>query len=292
MQRRHPGDGHADGGELRRVGEVDARCGEDHVLVVDLRVALDLGDVAALDLPAGVGVRRHLPLQVGLHARYAVDQALVLHVAAAEGPLGQLVPAQVDVLGAGAQLVGEDHLVELEAEAVGLHVDRVGEHRGVLLEHRRQVGVVHGEAVADLAPGVGRVVARDVDGLDRGDVLDVRDVRGADDAEDLVEPRVHPRAVERRAAPLARRGEDLAHRAARVVRMVGVAVEAGDPVRGGDDVDPGLEDAHVEVLVGEHPVEGHDVGPRGDDLLDRPGGGDADRLEAGELADVASDLVR
>ncbi len=84
-------------------------------------ITLDLSDVAALDIPTGIGVRRHLPLQVRLDARYAVDDALILDVVAAEGTLRQQVPAEVDVLGARAEFVAELDLVELQAEAVGHH---------------------------------------------------------------------------------------------------------------------------------------------------------------------------
>ena len=76
------------------------------------------------------------------------------------------------------------------------------------------------------------------------------------------------------------------------MRVVGVAVVAGDPVGGGDDVDAGLEDLLVEVDVGEDAVEGHAVGLRGDDLLDGAGGDHADRVDAHDLAGVAADLVR
>src|SRR5207342_1038148 len=79
---------------------------------------------------------------------------------------------------------------------------------------------------------------------------------------------------------------------ARRVWVVGVAVPSGDPVGGGDDVDPGLEDLDVEVLVGEHAVEGQHVGFGGDDLVHRPGGHHADGVQSDELACVAADLLR
>ena len=53
--------------------------------------------------------------------------------------------------------------------------------------------------------------------------------------------------------------------------MVLVAVPPVDPVGGGDDIDPGLKDFHVEVLVGEDAVEREHIGLGRDDLLDRAG---------------------
>jgi hypothetical protein len=68
----------------------------------------------------------------------------------------------------------------------------------------RDLRVVDRHAVAAVAPGVGGVVAGDVDRLDAGDVLDVGDVGRVDDGEDLGEAGVHAGAVEGRAAALAR----------------------------------------------------------------------------------------
>ena len=76
------------------------------------------------------------------------------------------------------------------------------------------------------------------------------------------------------------------------MRVVRVAVPAGDPVGGGDDVDARLEDLDVEVLVGEHAVEGQHVGLGGDDLLDGAGGRHPDGRQAGELTGVPADLLR
>ena len=74
--------------------------------------------------------------------------------------------------------------------------------------------------------------------------------------------------------------------------MVLVAVPAGDPVGGGDDVDSGFEDLDVEVLVGEDAVEGQYVRLGGDDLLDGPGGRHPDRRQSDNLAGIAADLLR
>jgi len=49
--------------------------------------------------------------------------------------------------------------------------------------------------------------------------------------------------------------QKLAHRLAGRVRVIGIAVPTGDPVRGGDDIDARLKHFDVEVLVGEHPME-------------------------------------
>ena len=73
--------------------------------------------------------------------------------------------------------------------------------------------------------------------------------------------------------------------------VVRVPVVTRDPVGRGHDVDAGLEDGHVEVDVGEHAVEGHAVGLRGDDLVDGAGGDDADGVDADDLTGVTADLV-
>ena len=142
---------------------------------------VDLRDVAGLDVPPRFGERRHLPLEVHLDPRHAGDDTDVLEVAAAERALGQLVPAEVDVLGARAELVLEADLVELEVEAVGHEAHRVLEHARVLLEHPRNGGVLDRSAEADLDPGVDRVVAGHVDRLLAEDVLDLGDVGRVDD---------------------------------------------------------------------------------------------------------------
>lgn len=61
-------------------------------------------------------------------------------------------------------------------------------------------------------------------------------------------------------------------------------------MRGRDDVDPGFEDLHVEVLVRKDAVEGEYVGPGGDDVVDRAGGDDAVGRQAGDFTRIAADL--
>ena len=74
--------------------------------------------------------------------------------------------------------------------------------------------------------------------------------------------------------------------------MVGVAVPSGDPVGGGDDIDPGLKHFHVEVLVGEDAVESQYIGFGGDDLVDAAGCLDAVGWQADEFGDILADLLR
>lgn len=74
-----------------------------------------------------LGVRGHLPFDVHLDLGDSVDNALVLQVIRAERALRQLVPAEVDVLGARAELIAEDDVVERQAEAVGHQVHAVDE---------------------------------------------------------------------------------------------------------------------------------------------------------------------
>jgi len=265
------GDRHAGGGEVVGVGQVDTGLGKDHVLVVDARITLDLSDVAALDVPTRVGMRSHLPFQVRLHLGHTVDHALVLDVVAAERALRHLVPTQVDVLGARAELVAELDLVEFDVEAVSHHQHTVGEHAGVLLQLAGDAGVIDGQAVPDLDPGVLAVVTGHVDRLEGHDVFDLGDVGGTHDAQDLVQAGVHAGAVEADLTLVAGFGQQLGHRLAGRVGMVLVAVPTVDPVGGGDDIDPGLKDFHVEVLVGEDTVEREHIRLGGDDLLDRAG---------------------
>ncbi len=285
------GDGHPDRREGLGRGEVGAGLGEDLVLALDPRVALDLGDVAALDVPVRIGVRGHLPLEVHLDAGHAGDDADVLEVAATERALGQVVPAEVDVLRAGAELGLEADLVELEVEAVGHEPHRVLEDPRVLLEHARHRRVLDRPAEADLDPGVDRVVAGDVDRLDRQDVLDLGDVGRVDDRQDLRQSGVHARAVEGGAAPLAGGLDHLGLGPARRVGVVGVAVVAGDPVGGGHDVDARLEHPLVELDVGEHAVEGDAVRLRRDELLEGARRHHADGVDADDRAGVVADLV-
>ena len=54
---------------------------------------------------------------------------------------------------------------------------------------------------------------------------------------------------------------------------------------------PRLEDLLVQIHVGKHAVEGHAVGPGGDDLADGPGGGDAHWGQPDDLSGVPPDLV-
>src|SRR3974377_2209739 len=110
--------------------------------------------------------------------------------------------------------------------------------------------------------------ARDVDRLLAQDSFDLSDVGRVHDREDLGESWVHARSVERGTAKLARPLDYLLFGPPRRGGLVLIPVGAGDPIRGGDDVDAGLEDRLVEVNVGEDAVEGHTVRPCGDDLVD------------------------
>ena len=261
------------------------------MLGVDARVTVDLGDVAPLDVPVRRGVRRHLPLEVHLDTWHTVDHSEVLQIAAAERPFGELVPAQIDVVGAGAQLVVEMHLVEFQVETVGHEANGVFEHAGVFLQHCGHPRIIHREPEADLVPGFDGVVARHVDRLLAQDPFDLSDVGRMHDGQDLCEPRIHAGAVERGSAAFAGLGDQLAFGASRRVWVVGDPVVAGDPVGGGDEVDARFEDGQVDVEVGKDPVEGDAVGLGGDEFVDRGRCDDADRFDSDDLAGVASDLV-
>ena len=73
---------------------------------------------------------------------------------------------------------------------------------------------------------------------------------------------------------------------------VGAEAPPVDERRGADDVDAGLEDADELVDVRPHRVVDDAVGPQREQRVDVVGGGDADRVDAAQLADVAADLVR
>ena len=77
-----------------------------------------------------------------------------------------------------------------------------------------------------------------------------------------------------------------------VAAVIGVAVVPGDPVGGGDDVDPGLQHPLVELDVGPNPVKGQAIRAGRQDLVDGAGRGDADRADAGDFADITPDLLR
>ena len=97
------------------------------------------------------------------------------------------------------------------------------------------------------------------------------DVAGAD-----------PGAEHRRAAPRARLGD--------LVAAVALVV-AGDERRRRDDVDARRQDADELVDVDPHRVVDDDVGLQGQQGVDVVGGGDAERFDAAQFADVAADLV-
>ena len=184
--------------------EVGAGLGQDQVLAVDARVALDLGDVAALDVPVRIGVRRHLPLQVQLDPLDAVDRADVLRRATAQRPGGQLVPAQVDILGAGAEFVGERRPSSSSMSRQSAISRTPSSNTRVPSSRSRGTsGSSTGRPKPQFCPCLGRVVAGHVDRLDAGDILDVGDIGGVHDRQDLRQAGVHAGAVERRIAALA-----------------------------------------------------------------------------------------
>ena len=242
---------------------------------------VDLGDVAGLDVPVRGRERRHLPLEVHLDAGHAVDEADVLEVAAAEA----------SPRAAGTSRGRRPWCRRRARTRSGPRRARGRSSRPSAAPRPRRPACTSracpgtaGSSTERPKPTSTHVSTEwwhdtSTDSLHSTCSISVTSV-GVDDREDLGQAGVHARAVEGRAAALARRLDHLRLGAARRVRVVGVAVVAGDPVRGGDDVDAGLEDPLVEVDVGEHAVERHAVRLGGDDLLDGAGGDHADRVDA------------
>ncbi len=139
-----------------------------------------------------IGVRGHLPLQVQLHPWCAVEDADILERAAAQRPGRQLIPAQVDILCAGAEFAPKVDLVEFDVEAVRHQPHAVLEHPGAQFQQPWHLVIIDRPAEAAVGPCLGGVVTRHVDRLDAGDVLNVGDIRGMHDRQDLGRPGFMP----------------------------------------------------------------------------------------------------
>ena len=98
-----------------------------------------------------------------------------------------------------------------------------------------------------------------------------------DDGQQLGEARADPGAEHRRAAALARLDDPVA---------AGAQVVSGDERRGGHDVDARRQDAHQLVDVEPHRVVDDAVGLQRQQRVDVVGGGDAERVDSAQLADV------
>jgi hypothetical protein len=187
-----------------------------------------------------------------------------------------------DVFGRPGVLGLAGDLVELDAECVGDRGDGLPEHRRSLGRHGRQLGVVDRAADAGGPLGLGGVVEGRVGRLVDGDLVDpVADARGGD-ADQLDEAGADARPEHRRPAALAGPHDAIA---------VGARGTPVDERGRADDVDAGLEDAYDLVGVGPHRVVDDAVGLQREEEIDVIGGGDADRVDAAELTDVAADLA-
>lgn len=128
-----------------------------------------------------------------------------------------------------------------------------------------------------------RIVDGGVERFDDADPVDpVGDARG-DDREQLDEAGGVDAAAEDRGVTAAARLDDAV--------APGAEAGAGDELRCGHDIDAGGQDADQFVDVGEHRVVDHAVGPQRQQRVDIIGGGDADRCDAAQRADVDTDLV-
>ncbi|SHS74737.1 Uncharacterised protein [Mycobacteroides abscessus subsp. abscessus] len=128
--------------------------------------------------------------------------------------------------------------------------------------------------------------------LDDGHVLDLGDIAGMDDTKNLRQPRIHSGAIERRSAAFTRLLQYLGDGPARRVRVVLVTVMPGDPIGGGHNVDARFQHLDIEILVGEHAVEGQHVGFGGDDFLDGAGRDHPVGFQPHQFTGVPADLFR
>src|SRR3978361_380723 len=166
IQRRHTGDGHADGRHRAWIGDVRAWFWQNHMLAVNAGVTLDPGDVAALDLDLRAGLLRHRQFDDCLDAGNSVHPAEIAQPTRPQRALGPEVPAEVDVLDDRAQLVGEfGGTVEFDAETIGQQVDAVGIYPGSHFEHPRNRRIVHWAGEPAVLPGTHGMVAGGVDGV-------------------------------------------------------------------------------------------------------------------------------
>jgi hypothetical protein len=83
------------------------------VLAVDVGVADDLGDVAALNVPMRIGVWALLPFDVHLHPWCPIHHPAVAQTVGAQRSLRQLIPTKINVFGARSELIIEYHVVKL-----------------------------------------------------------------------------------------------------------------------------------------------------------------------------------
>ena len=186
-----------------------------------MQVALDLGDVAALNVPVRVVVRRDLPLQVELDAGDAVNLADILKRATAQRPGRQVVPAEVDILVHAPSSWKATSSSSISRQSA---INRTPSSNTLVPSSRkpRHLGVVDRSTEPAVGPGRGGMVAGHINRLDAGDVFDVGDIGGMHDREDLRQPGVHAGAVERRFTAQAGRLQNLGLPGTAAV--VGVAV--------------------------------------------------------------------
>ena len=131
--------------------------------------------------------------------------------------------------------------------------------------------------------GRGGVVERGVGGLVDRDLVDpVADGR-RHDGQQLGEARADAGSEHRRAAAPARLEDPVA---------IGAQVVARDERRRRHDVHARRQDAHQLVDVEPHRVVDDAVRLQREQRVDVVGGGDAQRVDAAQLSDVAADLVR
>ena len=246
------------------------------------RTSLHLDDVPVLDLPVGLEGRGLLPPDVQLDDGPVAHPALPAGRDPRHAARRDLPRAEVEVRRGLGVLGLAHHVVELDAERVGHHRHGFAEHRRALGRHRLEVGVVDRPTEPRRHLRGRRVVAGRVGRLADRDLVDPIADAGEHDAQQLGPPRADPRAEERRAASLARLDQSLAIRA---------QPPAVDERRRGDDVDTGFEDPHELVDRRPHRVVDDAVGAQREQRVDVVGGGHAQRIQATQLTDVASDLV-
>ena len=249
------------------------------------RDAVDLDDVALFHRPVGLHRLAETPAEPELDDGPAVHDAGPDALQPADHSLPDLHVAEVEIPGRRSELDVEADLVELDLERRRHHLDGIEEDEHPLARLLVEPRAIGRRRESDVEPGLRRGVGRRVDGLEHRDAVDPPTDRRRYEAENVREPGIDARAVERCTA--AARG---LVEAEHVLLAVG---PAGDEVGGGHDVDAGLEQPDHIV---DDPLERHvknTIRLQGKDCADLVRCSDADLLaQATELADILADLVR
>jgi len=247
------------------------------------RDAVDLDDVALLGRP----VRLHRVPEPP--AQSELDHGLALHsprpdaLETTDGALADLHVTEVEVLRRGTELDVEADLVELDLERARHHLDRIEKDEHASPRPLVEAGGFGRRSKADVEPGLGRGVGGRIDGFENRYPIDPPADRRRDEPQDIREPRIDARPVQRD-APLPSSRVESAH-----VRLaVGLS---GDEVGRRDDVHARLEEPNHVVY---DPLQRHvedAVGAQGENRVEVVRRRDPELSQATEIADIRPDLV-